>query len=100
MGRIITINRSLGNLELYSGENNAYAINILTVRAVTYDEKNGYMSIKTDAETIVLHSGQGNWTRSELTEAFVNIQEYFSEIFGNKVICTEGGKLYTLTILK
>lgn len=100
MGRIIVINRPLGHWELYSGENNAYIINILTVRAVTYDEKNGYMSIKTDAETIVLHSGQGNWTRSELTEAFVNIQEYFSEIFGNKVICTEGGKLYTLTILK
>ena len=100
MGRIIVINRPLGHWELYSGENNDYIINILTVRAVTYDEKTGYMSIKTDAETIVLHSGQGNWTRSELTEAFVNIQEYFSEIFGNKVICTEGGKLYTLTILK
>ena len=100
MGKIVAINRPLGNLELYSGESNAYTISIFTVRAVTYDEKNGCMSIKTDAETIVLHSGQGNWTRSELTEAFVNIQEYSSEIFGNKVICTEGGKLYTLVILK
>lgn len=101
MGRVIAVERPFENLQVYSGLYNVYTISIHSVRAVTYDEKNGCMSIKTEAETIVLHSGQGNWTRGELTESFVDIKEYAVERFGeNKVICTEGGKLYTLVILK
>lgn len=88
---------------VFNSQDSFFRIPVTGLRACVLDERNGFLSIKTQHETLNLHST--GWKREDLLDAFVAATEALMSHYADrpdldeKVIVTEAGGITTLVNL-